>query len=144
LGRRKLAWRALPPGGVKPGSHPAAPADAIGQSMTPSHDPLDDLLDRCRAAPDPSAQIALKVSRRIAGGSSPARAGWTRRLDAAFARPSFASAFVAACVLLGLFLAEVRLSRIHAAQSAQMAQGYLQLIDPLIETPAAPHSASSS
>ncbi len=55
-----------------------------------------------------------------------------QRLDAAFARPSFASAFVAACVLLGLFLAEARLTRIHAAQGAQLARSYLQLIDPLL------------
>ena len=50
-----------------------------------------------------------------------------------FSRPSFAVAFVAACMLLGLFLAEVRLSRLQAERSAQLAQSYLRLIDPLMD-----------
>jgi hypothetical protein len=36
-------------------------------------------------------------------------------------------------MLLGLFLAEVRLSRLHAERSVQLAQSYLRLIDPLID-----------
>lgn len=61
------------------------------------------------------------------------RPGLLARLDAVFSRPSFAIAFVAACMLLGLFLAEVRLSRLQAARSAQLAESYLRLIDPLID-----------
>jgi len=61
-------------------------------------------------------------------------------VHAAFARPSFAAAFIAACVLLGLFLAEVRSSRLQSKYGAQLAQNYLHLIDPLLvesaQTPA--------
>jgi len=100
--------------------------------MTPPNDPLDELLDCCRAAPEPPSNLQARVSRIIAEGHPSASSSWMQRLDAAFARPSFASAFVAACVLLGLFLAEARLTRIHAAQGAQLARSYLQLIDPLL------------
>jgi hypothetical protein len=105
--------------------------------MIPPSDPLDDLLDRWAAPPGPSPMLAHEVRRRLAAAPPP-RAAWWIRFDTAFARPSFAAAFVAACVLLGLFLAEARLSRIHAAQSAQLARSYLQLIDPLVGDPATP------
>ena len=36
-------------------------------------------------------------------------------------------------MLLGLFLAEMRLSRLQAARGVQIAQSYLRLIDPLME-----------
>jgi hypothetical protein len=45
-------------------------------------------------------------------------------------------AFVAACTLLGLFLAEVRLSRLRSEHDAQLVQSYLRLIDPLLDTAA--------
>ena len=57
-------------------------------------------------------------------------------MEAAFARPSFVVAFIAACMLLGLFLAEVRLSRLHAERGVQIAQSYLRLIDPLMDATA--------
>ena len=41
--------------------------------------------------------------------------------------------FIAACMLLGLFLAEVRLARLHAERGTQIAQSYLRLIDPLLD-----------
>jgi hypothetical protein len=111
--------------------------------MTPPIDPLDELLDRCRAAPEPPAQLAAEVYRRIAQGRPTAPPTWVRRLDAACARPSFALAFVASCVLLGLFLAEARLERVRAAQSAQIARSYLELIDPLLKAPEAPPPSAS-
>jgi hypothetical protein len=36
-------------------------------------------------------------------------------------------------MLLGLFLAEMRLARLHAERGAQIAHSYLRLIDPLID-----------
>jgi hypothetical protein len=39
---------------------------------------------------------------------------------------------VAACVLFGLFVAEVRVARQHALYGAQIARSYVQLIDPLL------------
>jgi hypothetical protein len=107
------------------------------RTMNSSNDPLDELLERCRAAPEPPPQIPTRVARLIAESHALAPPSWMERLDAVCARPSFASAFVAACVLLGLFLAEARLTRIHAAQGAQMARSYLQLIDPLLDAPRA-------
>jgi hypothetical protein len=104
---------------------------------TPS-DPLDELLDRCRSVPDLPPQLALKVRRRIAEDNAQRSLGWLARLDAVFARPSFAATFVAACVLLGLFLAETRVSRLQAARSTEVARSYLQLIDPLLPSPSAP------
>ena len=56
---------------------------------------------------------------------------WSK-LEAVFARPSFAFTFVAACMLAGLFVAEIRLSKMHAERSALFAKTYLHLIDPLI------------
>jgi hypothetical protein len=61
------------------------------------------------------------------------RPSFLARIEAAFLQPSFAVAFVAACMLLGLFLAEVRLARLHAERGAQIAHSYLRLIDPLMD-----------
>jgi len=101
-------------------------------------DPLDDLLDRWEQAPPPApGSVAPEVWRRIhqseqADTHAGAAQGWLERMYVAFGRTSFAAAFVAACVLLGLFLAEVRSSRMQAAYGAQLAQSYVRLIDPLL------------
>jgi hypothetical protein len=97
-------------------------------------DPLDSLLDRWRDTPEPPPRLATEVWRRIAVVDSRAdRPGFFARIEAAFTRPSFAITFVTACMLLGLFLAEVRLARLHAERGAQIAQSYLRLIDPLLD-----------
>ena len=97
-------------------------------------DPLDPLLDRwARETPPAPESVRPEVWRRIAlGERAGAAPGWWERMHAAFARPSFASAFVVACVLLGLFLAEARSSRLQAEYSAQLAHSYLRMIDPLL------------
>lgn len=123
---------------------PAASSRAPSVMNAPL-DPLDELLNRCAPAPLPPAHLAEKVRRRAAAQAASVRPAWWQRLDAVFARPSFAATFVAALVLLGLFLAEARLSRWHAARGAQLARSYAQLIDPLLGTvtppaPPAPHS----
>ena len=105
--------------------------------LHPPSDPLDPLLDRWRETPEPPPYMAAEVWRRIAAVENRvARPGLFARMEAAFARPSFVVAFVAACMLLGLFLAEMRLSRLHAERGVQIAQSYLRLIDPLMDATA--------
>lgn len=102
---------------------------------TPPPDPLDSLLDRWgRQTPPSSGPLAPEVWRRIERAEEPVRRSLWERVHAAFARPSFAAAFVAACVLLGLFLAEARRSRLQTAYNRELMQSYLRLIDPLLES----------
>jgi hypothetical protein len=102
--------------------------------MPSPSDPLDNLLDSWQDSPEPPQHLTTEVWRRIAVVDSRVeQPGLFARIEAAFARPSFAIAFVAACMLLGLFLAEVRLARIHEERGAQIAQSYLRLIDPLMD-----------
>jgi hypothetical protein len=115
--------------------------------MHTPHDPLDHFLERWRDAPPPlPGPLAPEVWRRIALGEPVVRPSLLARIEAAFARPSFAVAFVTACMLLGLFIAEMRLSRLQAERNAQLALSYLHLIDPLLDgsanrsVAAAPHS----
>ena len=108
-------------------------------------DPLDELLNQCASAPEPPAQLAQKIHRQIAAQPATPSPSWVARLDVVFARPSFAVAFVAACMLLGLFLAEARLSRWHAARGAEIARSYVQLIDPILQsTPPPPVAPARS
>jgi hypothetical protein len=101
--------------------------------MPSPSDPLDSLLDRWKDSPEPPPHLATEVWRRIAVIDNRAeRTGLLTRIEAAFLRPSFAITFVAACMLLGLFLAEVRLAHLHEERGAQIAQSYLRLIDPLM------------
>lgn len=65
-------------------------------------------------------------------------------MDRAFARPSFAAAFVIACVLLGLFLAEARLSRLQVERNTDLAKRYLRLIDPLLSETTAVRGRAAS
>jgi hypothetical protein len=102
--------------------------------MSTPQDPLDSLLDRWRETP-PAARsdsLAPEVWRRIAATETASRPGWFARVVLEFARPAFAVTFAAACVLLGLFLAEVRVSRLQRERNAEMAKSYLRLIDPLL------------
>lgn len=111
--------------------------------MPNERDPLDPWLDEIQP-PANQAPMAPEVWRRLAlAAESPRSAadGWWSRFQEPWARPSFAAAFVAACVLLGLFLAEARVSRRHAERDLQLAQSYLQLIDPLLPPAAPPATA---
>ena len=103
-------------------------------NMHPPTDPLDSLLDRWHETPEPPPHLEREVWRLIAVIDNRAeRPGLLARIEAAFLRPSFAVTFVAACMLLGLFLAEMRLARLHAERGSQIAQSYLKMIDPLID-----------
>jgi len=96
-------------------------------------DPLDSLLNRWSKTPEVPAHLSTEVWRRIAvAETSEENTSIWSRIEAVFARPSFAFTFVAACMLSGLFFAEVRLSKLHAERSALLAKSYLRLIDPLI------------
>jgi hypothetical protein len=102
--------------------------------MHTPHDPLDPLLERWRDAPPPlPGPLAPEVWRRISLGEPAVQPSLLARMEAAFAQPSFAVAFVTACVLFGLFMAEVRVSRLEAERNTQLARSYLHLIDPLLE-----------
>jgi hypothetical protein len=106
------------------------------RAMQSSPDPLDSLLDRWRhATPHPPEHLEQEVWRRVAiAEKQPGHApGFLALVEAMFARVSFTAAFVAACMLLGLFLAERRVSRQQAQRSVQVVQSYLHLIDPLLD-----------
>ncbi len=108
-------------------------------NVPPPDDPANDrALERLlecwgRQTPPQPCSVAPEVWRRAREAA--ARPGWLERVNAVFARPSFAAAFVVACVLLGLFLAEARSSRLQAEYGARLAQRYLQLVDPLLGEP---------
>ena len=114
--------------------------------MHPPSDPLDPLLERWRDAPPPLPEhLTAEVWRRIAAAETPElHLSLFARVEAVFARPSFAVAFVAACTLLGLFLAEVRLSRLQTEHNTQLVQSYLRLIDPLLDTAATTRSDAAA
>jgi len=97
-------------------------------------DPLDAVFASWRdQAPPAVPSVAGEVRRRLHTiEARQSLGGRLLRIEAAFARPSFATAFVAACVLLGLFLAEVRITQRENERSARVEQSYLRLIDPLI------------
>jgi hypothetical protein len=103
--------------------------------MTPHPDPLDPLLERWRETPPapPSESLYHEVWRRIADAETSTEPTFLARLECMFGRASFACAFVVACMLLGLFLAEVRVSRQQARRNVELAQAYVHLIDPLLE-----------
>ncbi len=110
-----------------------------------SQDPLDSLLDRWNRVPGSPSRLEAEVWGRIAVEvSDDQTTGTWDRIEAVFRRPSFACAFVIACILAGLFVAEVRLAHMHAERSAQIARSYLHLIDPLLVEPGAVRPLAST
>lgn len=108
-------------------------------------DPLDALLHQLgQQTPPPTLPLAPTVWRRIAQADAKGRPNFWDRLHAVFARPSFAITFVAACVFLGLFLAEVRRSHREVEYQRELMQSYLRLIDPLLQTAEQAPAKSSS
>jgi hypothetical protein len=95
-------------------------------------------------APEPPAALESAVWRRIAAVENPPAApiGLLAAIEAMFARKSFTAAFVACCILLGLFLAETRASRLEARRSGEFVLSYLRQIDPQFDG-IAPAAASS-
>lgn len=118
---------------------------AISPIMSTTPDPLDPMFARWQAdTPALPRSVRSEVWNRIEHEEAhPGFAGWFARIETAFCRPAFAMAFVAICVLLGLFLAETRLTATHAERAAELEQKYLSLqylslLDPQVETSAAP------
>lgn len=110
--------------------------------LPPSQDPLDKLLDQWGTTPEPSPRLTAEVWQRIAtdSGSRPLGlwATWEQWLE----RPAFAVGFVAACALLGLVLAEIRIGHVQRERNAELARSYLQLIDPLMVATTEPKDRS--
>jgi hypothetical protein len=103
-------------------------------SPPPPPDPLDQLLNRWSEVPEPSANLTREVWRRIALNESNAIHRGSRRLEL-LTRPFYASVFVFSCVVVGLFLAEVRVARLQTEASSQLARSYVALINPLLRGP---------
>jgi hypothetical protein len=105
--------------------------------MNTPPDPLDPLLNRWSETPDPSPRLAAEVWQRISVAQAAPREplGFWAVVETWFARPPFAVLFITSCALLGLFLAELRVSHLQRERSAQLARSYLQLIDPLLNAP---------
>lgn len=100
----------------------------------PPADSLAELLDRW-GRPPACPPLSVEVRRRVRQASPPRDAAEGLRL---FTRPAFAALFVAACVTLGLFLAELRVTEQHRTRDAQLLASYRQLIDPLLTVEPAP------
>ena len=107
----------------------------VPASMSPPPDPLDPLLDRWANPPDPAPRLAAEVWRRIGIAESGARApgGLWGAMGLWLVRPQFATLFVISCALLGLFLAQLRVTEREREHSSLLARSYLQLIDPLLK-----------
>ncbi|HEY8995766.1 MAG TPA: hypothetical protein VIM71_13955 [Lacunisphaera sp.] len=104
--------------------------------MNTSPDPLDSLLDRWSETPEPSPRLTANVWQQLAlNESKSSSTGMWATLELWLSRPAFAIGFVTACALLGLFLAEIRVSHLQREQSAELARSYLLLIDPLLNAP---------
>lgn len=110
-------------------------------AMNTPPDPLDPLLDRWSEIPDPSSRLSANIWQRIAvSESKPSRTtGLWAMLECWLGRPAFAVGFVTACALLGLFMAELRVSHLQRERNAQLARSYLLLIDPLLNAPDGEH-----
>lgn len=101
--------------------------------MPPDQDPLNTLLDQWKVNPG-ERSLASEVWRELEHRDAlTRRTTLLDRLETIFARPSFSIVFVISCVLLGLFLAEIRVARIQSARSTALAQSYIELINPLLE-----------
>ena len=100
--------------------------------MSSSLDPLDSALQQWRQLEPPRiGTVRGEVWRRIADADS--RSGPTRfseRIEALFRQTGFSVAFVAACLVLGLFLAELRVSAATADHNRRLLRDYARLIDP--------------
>jgi hypothetical protein len=93
-------------------------------------DPLSPLFKRWSAPELPPGQLQHEVWRRIARDEQEAPSWWAR-VQGWFAQPAFAAAFVACCVLFGLFFAEVRVSRAQHERQVALARQYVLAIDPM-------------
>lgn len=94
-------------------------------------DPLSPLIKRWSAPELPPGRLQHEVWRRIACAEAEPPSAW-QRVQTWFTQPAFATAFVLCCVLAGLFLAELRVSRAQHDRQVALARQYVQAIDPLV------------
>jgi hypothetical protein len=95
-------------------------------------DELDLLLDQWNNTPANDPNIKHRVWMRIAGEYSRSRVNFLRPLETFFAflsKPLGATTFIAATVVCGLVIAELRVSKLKNAQTEEFAKSYIQLID---------------
>lgn len=105
--------------------------------MNENKDPLDTLLDRWSQNQLDPQRLEPEVWRRIAIADAEEKPSFWEGLRTAFLRPSFALAFGTACILLALFLVQLHVSHREQARSQDLAQRYLHLVDPLLQSDAA-------
>ena len=100
-------------------------------------DPLDSALKTSASQPVPEfSSLRREVWRRLAAErKEPAAPRLIERIEAIFRQPAFSAAFVAACLLCGLFVAEVRASRATAKHNQRLVRDYAKWIDPRIASP---------
>ena len=113
------------------------PSGVLAMNTPP--DPLDPLLDSWAQVPEPPARLSANVWQRIATQPDTGPQGWRNLIESWFGRPAFAVGFVAACAVVGLFVAEMRVSHLQRERSTQLARSYLLLIDPLLSAPPEDH-----
>ena len=102
--------------------------------MTAPEDPLNRLLDRWEKTPPAPLPVAPDVWRRLAATEE------SETLRPAAWRPVWSWGTVALAaigVAVGLSIAEIRFARFRRDLDSQAIQGYLRLIDPLVEARAA-------
>jgi len=111
--------------------------------MQTPKDPLENLLDRWGQATPSPEHLEPEVWRRIAVADEDEAPSFFARVKTVFARPSFSIAFAVACVSLGLFLTELRISHQQTQHNRQLVQSYLRLVDPLLDAYPATPAANS-
>lgn len=96
---------------------------------------LDRALELWKDADVAHARLKARVWSRIANEDREPAAlpSFFRLAQSILSRPAYATAFVAACVLGGLLLAELRVAQREAQRNHQLAESYKQVIDPLIK-----------
>jgi len=125
-----IKYEGLGAGVVLYDTHPS-----LHSPMKTPPDPLDPLLDRWSETPEPSPRLAANIWQQIATHEQAGPISWRQSIEAWFGRPMFAVGFITACALLGLFVAELRVSQLQRERNAQLARSYLLLIDPLFNAP---------
>lgn len=100
-------------------------------------DELDNLLEQWQVTPASDPQLKHRVWTRIAAGSTRTNQrlpDWLTSFMSIISRPLGATGFVAASIVCGLFLAEMRVSKIKSVHTEELAKSYIQLIDVRTET----------
>ncbi len=97
----------------------------------PDKDKLDLLLEDWQDTPEPDPQLTHRVWSRIAADDNsrePLTTNWFNRFSNILSRPLGAAAFVTACVVCGITIAQFRVSYEKQARTDQLAHDYIQLI----------------